>query len=73
MALENGPGINNSAELAREEEKISKLKAVELYESNMIEDFEAGKFSGLAKIHRFLFDEIYEFAGKGRTVNIAKA
>ena len=72
MALENGPGINNSAELAREEEKISKLKAVELYESNMIEDFEAGKFSGLAKIHRFLFDEIYEFAGKGRTVNIAK-
>ena len=72
MALENKLGINNSAELAREEEKISKIKAIELYESNLVEDFEVGKFSGLVKIHKFLFEEIYDFAGKIRTVNIAK-
>ena len=58
MALENKLGINNSAELAREEEKISKIKAIELYESNLVEDFEVGKFSGLVKIHKFLFDMI---------------
>lgn len=72
MALENKLGIGSSAELAREEEKISKRKAIELFENNIVEDFEIGKFSGLAKIHRFLFDEIYEFAGKIRMVNIAK-
>ena len=72
MALENKLGINNSAELARAEEKISKLKAIELYESNIIEEFEVGKFDGLAKIHKFLFDEIYDFAGKVRSINIAK-
>ncbi|MBD5115777.1 MAG: cell filamentation protein Fic [Ruminococcaceae bacterium] len=72
MALENKLGINDSAELAREEEKISKIKAIELYENNIVEEFEVGKFSGLAKIHKFLFDEIYDFAGKVRTVNIAK-
>lgn len=72
MALENKLGIDSSAELARAEEKISKLKAVELYESNIVEKFEVGKFSGLAKIHKFLFEEIYDFAGKVRTVNIAK-
>ena len=72
MALENKLGINNSAELARVEEKISKTKAIRLYESNIVEDFEIGKFSGLAKIHNFLFDELYDFAGKIRTVNIAK-
>ncbi len=72
MALENKLGINNSAELARAEEKISKTKAIKLYESNIIEDFEVGKFSGLAKIHEFLFEELYGFAGKVRTVNIAK-
>lgn len=72
MALENKLGINNSAELAREEEKISKIKAIELYESNIVEDFEVGKFSGLVKIHKFLFDRIYDFAGKLRTVNLAK-
>lgn len=72
MALENKLGIKDSAELARTEEKISKMKAIELYESNIIEEFEIGKFSGLAKIHKFLFDEIYDFAGKVRTVNIAK-
>lgn len=72
MALENKSGINDSAELARIEEKKSKIKAIGLYESDIIEEFEVGKFSGLAKIHKFLFDEIYDFAGKIRTVNIAK-
>lgn len=72
MALENKLGITDSAELARIEEKISKVKAIRLYESDIIEEFEVGKFLGLAKIHKFLFDEIYKFAGKIRTVNIAK-
>ena len=72
MALENKLGINDSVELARVEEKISKTKAIRLYESNIVEDFEIGKFSGLAKIHNFLFDELYDFAEKIRTVNIAK-
>ncbi len=72
MALENKLGINDSAELARTEEKISKIKAIELYESDIVEESEVGKFSGLAKIHKFLFDEVYDFAGKVRTVNIAK-
>ena len=72
MVLENKLGITDSAELARVEEKMSKAKAVELYGNNIIEEFEIGKFSGLAKIHKFLFDQIYSFAGKVRTVNIAK-
>ena len=72
MALENRLGINNSAELARVEEKISKTKAIKLYEDNIVKEFEVGKFSGLARIHKFLFDELYDFAGKVRTVNIAK-
>ncbi|MCM1216955.1 MAG: Fic family protein [Lachnospiraceae bacterium] len=72
MALENKLGISDPAELARMEEKISKRKAVGLYESNLVEEFKIGKFSGLVKIHKFLFDEIYSFAGKVRTVNIAK-
>lgn len=72
MALENKLNINDSAELARAEEKISKSKAVKLFESNIVEEHEIGKFSGLAKIHKFLFDELYDFAGKARTINIAK-
>ena len=72
MVLENNLGITDSAELSRMEEKISKAKAVELYGNNIIEEFEIGKFSGLAKIHKFLFDQIHGFAGKIRTVNIAK-
>ncbi len=72
MALENKLGITDSAELARVEERISKIKAIGLYESDLIGEFEVGRFSGLAKIHKFLFDEIYDFAGKVRTVNIAK-
>ena len=72
MALENKLGITDSAELAKKEEEISKTKAIELYESSIIEESEIGKFSSLAKIHKFLFDELYDFAGKVRTVNIAK-
>ena len=72
MVLENKLSITDSAELARVEEKMSKARAVELYGNNIIEEFEIGKFSGLAKIHKFLFDQIYSFAGKVRTVNIAK-
>ena len=72
MALSNKLGIDDSAELVRVEEKISKTKAIKLYENKMVEDFEVGKFSGLAKIHEFLFEELYDFAGKIRIVNIAK-
>ena len=72
MALENKLGITDSAELARAEEKISKIKALELFEKGLLDTFEVGTFSGLAKIHQYLFDEIYEFAGKQRNVNIAK-
>ena len=72
MALENKLGITDSAELARADEKISKIKALELFEKGLLDTFEVGTFSGLAKIHQYLFDEIYEFAGKQRNVNIAK-
>lgn len=72
MALENKLGINDSAELARMEEKISKKKAVELFESDFLNNYKAGTFQMLAAIHKYLFEEIYDFAGKVRTVNIAK-
>ena len=72
MALQNKLGINDSAELARMEEKISKRKAIELYDKSILEELEVGKFSALAQIHKLLFDEIYDFAGNIRTVNIAK-
>lgn len=72
MALENKLGITDSVELARVEEKISKKKAAELFESGYMDKLEAGKFSALAEIHQFLFSEIYEFAGKVRDVNLAK-
>lgn len=72
MALENKLGISNSAELARTEERISKIKALQLFEKGLLDTFEVGKFAGLAKIHKYLFDEIYDFAGMLRTVNIAK-
>lgn len=72
MALENKLGINDSTELARIEEKISKKKAVELFESNYLKNYEPGTYQMLASIHKYLFDEIYDFAGKVRTVNIAK-
>lgn len=72
MALENKLGITDSSELARVEEKISKTKAFELFETGLLDTFEVGTFEGLAQIHKYLFDEIYDFAGKMRTVNIAK-
>lgn len=70
--LENKLGITSSAELAREEERISKKKALELFESGRLDSFEAGKAASLMSIHKALFEDIYEFAGKLRTVNIAK-
>ncbi len=72
MALKNKLGLANSADLAREEERISKKKALELFENGMLDKFEAGKFSALKAIHKYLFDEIYDFAGELRTVNLAK-
>lgn len=72
MVLENKLGITESAELAREEEKISKKKALELFEKGLLNSFESGKFDSLSKIHKYLFDEIYPFAGEIRNVNIAK-
>ena len=72
MTLENKFGIDDAAELARIEEKISKRNALELFASNRLENFPAGKFATLAEIHRALFGEIYDFAGKIRTVNLAK-
>ena len=72
MALENKLGITNSAELAREEERISKTRAIELFETNFLSSLNPGTFDALSKIHAFLFSDIYEFAGKIRTVNIAK-
>lgn len=70
--LENKLGITDSAELARIEEKISKQKAVKMFESGYLESLEAGTFESLAKIHKYLFDEIYDFAGEVRKVNISK-
>lgn len=72
MALENKLGINDSFELARIEEKISKKKAAELFGSCELKKYAAGSFELLAAIHRYLFEEIYDFAGKVRTVNLAK-
>ena len=70
--LENKLGIATSAELAREEERISKKKALMLFETGTLDRLEAGKTSSLMAIHKALFEEIYDFAGKIRTVNIAK-
>ena len=72
MALANKLGIADSAELARVEERISKKKAAWLFESGRLDELEAGSFAALSEIHRVLFDEIYDFAGMLRTVNISK-
>jgi len=72
MTLNNKLGIKDSAELAREEERISKKKAAELFENGILERLEAGRFSALQTIHKYLFEDIYDFAGEIRTVNIAK-
>lgn len=72
MALENKLGITDSSELAREEEKISKKKALWLFESGTLDSLKAGTFAALQEIHKCLFEELYDFAGKIRTVNLAK-
>lgn len=73
MILDNKLNINNQVDLARAEEKISKQKAKQLFDSGEINKVQVGTFAGLAFIHSYLFDEIYDFAGKMRDVNIAKA
>ena len=72
MAPENKLGLTSSADLALEEECISKKKAVELFENGVLDALPAGKFSTLQAIHKYLFEDIYDFAGKLRTVNLAK-
>jgi len=72
MALENKLSITDSAQLFREEERISKIRAIELFETNFLSSLHPGTFGALSKIHKFLFSDIYDFAGKTRTVNIAK-
>ena len=70
--LDNKLGVTTSAELAREEERISKKKAIELFENGTLDKLEAGKIASLMVIHKALFEDIYDFAGEIRTVNIAK-
>lgn len=72
MVLDNRFNITGSAELARVEEQISKKKAVELFENNYLDSYMGGSFAMLSAIHRYLFEDIYDFAGKVRTVNISK-
>ena len=72
MALQNKLGLTDELELARAEEKLSKTKALALYDTGALDTFPVGTFAGLAMIHKYLFDEVYEFAGQMRTVNIAK-
>ena len=72
MILENKLGLTNQVELAKVEEKLSKQKAKELYDCGKINEIEVGTFKGLSEIHEFLFSDIYDFAGKIRSVNIAK-
>lgn len=72
MALQNKLGLTDELELAREEEWISKQKALALYDTGLLNTFPVGTFAGLAMIHKYLFEDIYEFAGQMRTVNIAK-
>ena len=72
MALENKLGLNDSAELAREEERISKKKAVNLFDFAILKLLPDGTYKTLAAIHKYLFDDIYDFAGELRTVNLAK-
>lgn len=72
MTLENKLGITGQAELAREEERLSKLRALELFEEGVLDELAAGTVTSLFEIHRYLFQDVYPFAGKIRTVNIAK-
>ena len=72
MVLKNKLGITSEIELAKEEERISKLKAKKLFENGTLNSLKAGTFESLATIHKELFEDIYDFAGKIRTVNISK-
>ena len=72
MVLKNKLGIDNQAELAKEEERITKIKAIKLFKTGKLNSFEVGTFAGLAKIHKYLFEEVYDFAGKIRKENISK-
>ena len=72
MALDNKLGLTSTAELDREEERISKKKAAQLFDRKLLDTFDVGTFAGLAAIHKYLFENIYDFAGALRTVNIAK-
>ncbi len=73
MLLKNKLGLDDELEFAKEEERITKLKAIELFETGKLEEFEVGTFQGLSQIHKCLFEDIYEFAGKIRTENISKS
>ena len=72
MTLENKLGINDALKLAHEEERLTKKRALELFDKNILDSFEVGTFAGLKDIHAYLFQDVYSFAGKIRTVNIAK-
>jgi cell filamentation protein len=72
MTLENKLNISNDIELAHEEERLSKLRALELYDTNLLDTFEVGTFKGLSSIHAYLFQDIYDFAGEIRKVDISK-
>ena len=72
MILENKLNLTDQVELAREEERISKAKAKEMFENGYLNSLESGTFETLKKIHKYLFDDIYNFAGELRKVNIAK-
>ncbi len=72
MALENRLGINDAAELARVEERLGKARAFRLFSSGLLDSLEPGSLKALSTIHRYLFEEVYDFAGCVRTVNISK-
>ena len=72
MALDNKLGLTSTAELDREEERISKKKAARLFDNKLLDAFEVGTFAGLAAIHKYLFEGIYYFAGEICTVNLVK-
>lgn len=72
MSLENKLGISDSRDLAHEEERLTKKRALELYDNDLLSSFEVGTFAGLKSIHGYLFQDVYDFAGKMRNVNIAK-
>jgi cell filamentation protein len=72
MTLENKLGINDALELAHEEERLTKKRALELFDKNILDSFDVGTFAGLKDIHAYLFQDVYSFAGKIRTVNIAR-